>query len=338
MLTSRQESILSMIITGYISNAEPVSSNQICDQLSLSSATIRNEMNTLERFGLLEKTHTSSGRIPSEAGYRYYVDNLMDLDEICATDFVNLKNQLQSNMITTRDAITEGIKLICDLTNYTVVKLGEAQYDENLKQLKLVELSDAEIIAIMVTSNGNVYNRKIDLHPDISFVDLNFVVNLVNELIADTPISEVIKKMEFDVKPIIGQYVTQYNLLYDVIVKALSNLNTSDLTIEGKSNMVFQPEFDTPEKIREFIMKLENNELLRLLQNVNEDKTTVAIGSNSHLSKDCTVITTKYQVGSEKGTIAVVGPKRMEYDKVIGYLENFKDSIQSINKEDEDER
>ena len=149
MLTERQKEILKLIVLEYIKLAKPVGSNLICDKLQCSSATVRSEMAVLEEFGLLEKTHTSSGRVPSEEGYRYYVDNLMKLKEISAEDMVKLQLIFNNNQLEISDCLKRSLEIVSDITNYTSVVLGSKSHENTLKEVNIVPLSNNSLINLL---------------------------------------------------------------------------------------------------------------------------------------------------------------------------------------------
>ena len=164
MLTERQNKILKMIVERYIKEPIPVGSKSISKALNCSSATIRNEMAVLEDANLLEKTHTSSGRVPSEAGYRYYVDNLMELKQMNAEDMLKLQRVFKNQQLALSDVISKSLQVISDITNYTTIILGSNSHDNLLKQIEVVPIDDISIIVIIVTDKGE-HVRKFDI-PD----------------------------------------------------------------------------------------------------------------------------------------------------------------------------
>ena len=151
MLTKRQESILKMIVTEYIKLAKPVGSKLICDKLNCSSATIRNEMMQLEDLGLLEKTHTSSGRVPSEKGYRYYVDHLMELKELSGEEVYKLETVFKNSSLELSDVLNRSLEIISDITSYTSIVLDAKSHDNKLKEINVVPVDKDILIAIVVT-------------------------------------------------------------------------------------------------------------------------------------------------------------------------------------------
>ena len=163
MLTKRQEDILKLIVEHYVKLAKPVGSKLISNKLKCSSATIRNEMSALEEMGLLEKTHTSSGRIPSEDGYRYYVDNLMELRKMNAEDMLKLQIIFHNQQLPLADCITKSLQVISDMTNYATIVLGSSSHDNLLKQIEVVPIDDVSMVVIVVTDRGHVEHKEREL-------------------------------------------------------------------------------------------------------------------------------------------------------------------------------
>ncbi len=159
MITTRQEKVLKLIIDRYIKDPVPVGSKALSKILKCSSATVRNEMQTLEEQGLLEKTHTSSGRIPSEAGYRYYVDNLMKPKEMNAEDMMKLNIVLKNKQLALNDVISKSLQIISDITNYTTIALGTSSHNNLLKQIEVVPLDTESFIVIIITDKGYVEHK-----------------------------------------------------------------------------------------------------------------------------------------------------------------------------------
>jgi len=236
MLTSRQESILKLIVTEYIKLAKPVGSKLLCDKLNCSSATIRNEMQTLEEKGLLEKTHTSSGRIPSEAGYRYYVDNLMEPYELNQEDAFKLQTVFQNTQLELSDVLSKSLELISDMTSYTSVVLDTMSHENKLKEISIVPVSENIVVVIVVTDQGYVEHKNIEV-TGVSLEEVKKTVNLINNLIVGTPIDEVGAKLEFEIKPVIGMYVKQHEVLYNAFYDVFSDISSKNINVVGKKNI-----------------------------------------------------------------------------------------------------
>ncbi len=328
MLTARQNSILKLIIEKYIKEAKPIGSKVISKALKCSSATVRNEMVALENAGLLEKTHTSSGRVPSEAGYRYYVDNLMELKKMNAEDMLKLQIVFRNQQLALSDVITKSLQVISDITNYTTVVLGSTSHENLLKQIEVVPIDDASMIVIIVTDKGHVEHKNIKLQ-DVSLDEVKKTVGLINNLITGTPIDEVSKKLEYEIKPIIGKYVKQHEQLYNAFYHVFNDFTNQEVNVVGRHKILEQPEFSTNiEKIKNIYNKLEDKETLRRIEEDDDNNIKVYIGTESNIDDDVTVIKTKFKTDSEEGTIAIIGPKRMEYDQVVSMLEYMKENIE----------
>lgn len=327
MLTERQENILKLITTEYIKSARPVGSNLICKELNCSSATIRNEMAVLEEFGLLEKTHTSSGRVPSEKGYRYYVDHLMHPKELNGEDMLKLQIIFNNQHLELNDTLSESLKLISDMTSYTSIVLGGASHDNKLKEIRVVPIDTENLIVIVVTDTGHVENKKVNLK-NVSLDEIKKTVDLINELIVGTPVDEISSKLEFEIKPIIGRYVKEHEIVYNTFYQVFKDFSTKNINIVGKNNILKQPEFNNIEKIQGIFNKLDNKE--EMIDSIKEENNDIKIyiGKENKLDDDVTVIQTKYNAKGEEGTIAIVGPKRMDYDRVVTLLEYIKDNLE----------
>ena len=327
MLSERQSKILKLIVERYIQDPIPVGSKVVSKQINCSSATVRNEMGELEKLGLLEKTHTSSGRVPSEAGYRYYVDNLMEIKKMNAEDMLKLQMVFRNQQLALSDVITKSLQVISDMMNYTTVVLGSKSHENLLKQVEVIPLDDENLTVIIVTDRGHVEHKNIMLK-DVSLEEVKKTVGLINNLISGTPIDEVGKKLEFEIKPIIGNYVKQHEQIYNAFYHVFTDFTNQEINIVGRNKMLEQPEFSNVEKIKNVFNKLDENEILSSIEEDDDNNIKVYIGKENNIDDDITVIQTKFKKGNDEGTIAIIGPKRMEYERVVGLLEYMKENIE----------
>ncbi|MBR3049524.1 MAG: heat-inducible transcription repressor HrcA [Bacilli bacterium] len=327
MLTDRQNKILKLIVEHYIKLAKPVGSKLISKKLKCSSATIRNEMAALEDQQLLEKTHTSSGRIPSEKGYRYYVDNLMETKKMTGEDMLRLQLVFHNQQLALSDVITKSLQVISDMTNYATVVLGSTSHENLLKKIEVVPIDDVSMIVIIVTDKGHVEHKNIQLK-EVSLEEIKKTVSLINKLIVGTPIDEISTKLEYEIKPIIGKYVKQHEQLYNAFYHVFNDFTNHDVNVVGKSKFLNQPEFSNVDKIKNVFNKLEDEDLLQNIEEDSDNNIKVYIGKESNIDDDVTVIKTKFNAGGEEGTLAIIGPKRMEYDRVVSMLEYMKENIE----------
>lgn len=331
MITARQENILKLIVEEYVKTVKPVSSNEICQSLNCSSATIRNEMVILEEKGYLEKNHFASGRQPSELGYKYYAENIMKPKDITGEDMLKLQTIFHNKSLVLTDAIWKSLELVAEITNYTSVVLGKSSDENKLKKVEVVSLDDNKILTMLITDKGHVEYKNLYL-PDTDIEEVIKTVNLINKMIAGTPINEISEKLEYDVKPIIGKYVKQHEVLYNAFYDAFSSFTNkaSDVHFAGKNNFLKQPEFNNIEKVKEMLNKLDDIDTISEMTEENNG-INIYIGKDSELSDDVSVIKTKYDINGEVGTIAIIGPKRMEYERVVNLLNYIKENIEKNN-------
>ena len=327
MLTTRQENILELIVKEYVKNVTPVGSKQICDTLNCSSATVRNDMAILEDKGYLEKTHVSSGRVPSEEGYRYYVDNLMKPKEMNGDDMLKLQMIFSNKQLAVSDCVKKSLEIISSMTDYTSVMLGASSNENKLAKVEVLPVGESSLIAIVVTDKGHVEHKNMNIN-GVSLKEITKTVEIINKLLVGTPIDEVNIKLEYDVKPIIGKYVEQHEAIYNAFYDVFNDFTEKNATFVGRTNILNQPEFNNVEKIKKIYNKLEDKETLDKIEETTDGNINIYIGKESKVDDDVTIIKTKYKTPSEEGTIAIIGPKRMEYSKVVSLLEYIKQNIE----------
>lgn len=329
MTNNRQNNILKSIIEEYIKTARPISSKSLCKKFKCSSATIRNDMSDLEDLGYLEKTHISSGRIPSEKGYRYYVDYLMEPKNISGEDMLKLQTIFSNNQLDLSDAISKSLEIVSDITNYTAVVLGVASKENSLKKVEVIPINENKIIAIVITDKGHVEYKEVKLSENVDAKELMKTTELLNKMLVGTPLDEVGSKLEFEIKPIISNYVKNYEVLYNAFYEALSNFSDEkSVKFSGKTNMLKQPEFDKVDDVKNIISKFERNDIVSKIEGT-EDEVKVYIGKESEFDDNVTIVKTKYKTNCDEGTIAIIGPKRMEYERVITLLDYIKKNIEA---------
>ncbi len=327
MITERQEGLLKLIVEEYIKTAKPVGSKALCDAMKCSSATIRNEMASLEETGLLEKTHTSSGRIPSDKGYRYYVDNIMQPKELTGEDMLKLQTIFKNNSLVLSDAIIKSMEIVSELTNYTAIVLGEASYDNKVAKVEVVPTGENKLTALVITDKGHVENRNVVLEEKVSPEEVRQTVDIINKLIVGVPLSEVSQVLEFDVKPVIDKYVKQHEALYNAFYNAFSDFTPKpDVKMHGTTKLLGSPEFNDVNKIKDLLDKFEDKDLIQNIKS-EDDGVSIYIGSENMIDDDISIIKTYYTKDGTSGTIALIGPKRMEYDRAEALLNYIKENI-----------
>lgn len=328
MLSERQRKLLKLIVEEYIKSAAPVGSSGLCEELNCSSATIRNEMAYLEDVGFLEKTHTSSGRVPSEEGYRYYVDNLMKPKEMTDEDVLKLQRIFDNKQLVLSDVITKSMEIISEITNCTSVVLGTSSSDNKLKQVQVVPLDNNKVVAIVITDKGHVEHKELNVGDNVLPSEVKKVVELINKLLVGTPLDEVSSKLEFEIKPIIGNYVKSHEALYRAFYNAFNEFSYKNhMHMSGRTKLLDYREFDNVSKVKDILNKFDNTDMVKKIE-ADDNNINVYIGHENNFDDDVSVIKTRYDASGEEGTIAIVGPKRMDYERVVALLEFIKRNIE----------
>jgi len=317
---SRKDRILKLIVDEFIKTAQPVGSSTLIDRYNLpySSATIRNEMAELEDEGYLEKTHTSSGRVPSSKGYRYYVDNLRedDLDKQLKAKLQTLFEVKQSVHI--EDAIKHSVEVISELTNLTSIVLGPDSEQEKLSKVQLIYIDDKTSVAVFVTDSGHVESKTFTVPEGVTFKDLETVINVISDRITGTPISQVEDKVRA-LKPLISDKVDNVETIFKAFLDAFLEFATERVEIYGRNNIFEQQEFANDiDKMKRFAKLLDKNDIWEDLAATSGIQ--VSIGDENKIEDldDVSVVSAEIRVSPDSsGKVCLVGPKRMDYEKVI---------------------
>jgi heat-inducible transcriptional repressor len=325
MLTNRQLQILQVIIDDFVTSAQPVGSRQISkkDGIAYSPATIRNEMADLEELGYLEKTHTSSGRVPSEKGYRYYVDHLLKPEKALTDEIVQIQSIFEKQVIEAEQLIRESAKILSELTSYTTILLGPDVQKHRVKKYQIVPLTDTSAVAIIVTDSGHVENRLLSIPENMSSADIEKMVNILNDRLTGISLMDLHTKLEQEALSVLRQHVNMADSMISSLFSGVSNNAESKVYVGGKTNMLNQPEFHDLNKARMFIDLMEKESQMQSLIQTKPNGVQIRIGSeNNHFAmENCSIITTTFSLGEDEGAIAIIGPTRMDYQRVVALLE-----------------
>lgn len=329
-LDERKRHILKLLINDYISSAEPVGSRTIAKRygLGISSATIRNEMADLEDMGYLEQPHTSSGRIPSDKGYRVYVDQLMKVEPLSAEEAEIIRKSVYSTAVgEIEKVIKETSKILSMLTNYTAAVMAPQSNKSTVKHIQLISMDSTHIIAIVVTSFGIVRSANISLEKPIGRDKLNMINNFLNDKLRGLTIDEINLNVISDVQNNVTGYTEILNEIIPILDESLKYNEASEIYLEGSSNIFNYPEYNAIDKAKQFMSFLDKKELLnKVLMQDTDDEIKIIIGHENEYDEmsDCSVMTTSYKIGENVvGTIGIIGPTRMYYSKVKSILEYF---------------
>lgn len=324
MLTDRQLLIFQVIIDDFIESAHPVGSRAISEKkdISVSAATIRNVMAELEDMGFLEKTHSSSGRVPSEKGYRYYVDHL--ISPMKEKDNVNvIKHIVEDGLFEFEQIVQMSAEILSEITSYTTIILGPEVLETKLKQLQIVILSPHTAVTILVTNTGHVEHRSFAIPATINASDLEKMVNILNDRLKGVPMIHLSEKLNSEVMAMMKKYIRNVDHSFEYLQGIFFQEQPIKLYVGGKSNILMQPEFKDVSKIHSFYSMMEREEEIAQLIKSSTEGIKVTIGNENKMDalKDLSLITASYELDENQiGTIALLGPTRMEYRKVIRLL------------------
>lgn len=337
MISQRKKMILKAIVEEYVKTTEPVGSKVLASRpefhLNVSSATIRNDMMELEEEGLIVKTHLSSGRVPSEEGYRVYVQEILKDRDNKDDTFPMIDEIFEREAISREEAIKESMSLVTNLTNYASIVMGSAGYNARIKKLQFVTLSSRYGVILMVTDKGYVESKRIIIPENINTKDMERVVNLLNSILLDCPISEIEKVLRENLNDdSIRTYIEYYDELVGALVQTFTEMAKDKYFLSGQSHILNQPEFQDVNRVKALLQAIEKQEILKTVS-ANQNGITVKIGTDNVINamKDCTMISVPYEISDgEYGAIAIVGPTRMEYQKIIPLLEYIAKNIKKV--------
>lgn len=342
-LDGRKITILKAIIKTYLETGEPVGSRTISKytDLNLSSATIRNEMSDLEELGYIVQPHTSAGRIPSDKGYRFYVDQIMQEKEEEVTE---IKDLMLKRVDRVELLLKQMARILAQNTNYAAL-ISAPQYHRNkLKFIQLSRVDDGKLLVVIVVEGNMIKNTMIPISQQLSDEGLLNLNILLNNALNGLTIEEINLEVISRLKEQAGIHSEVVDRVLDEIAEAI-RADDDDLRIytSGATNIFKYPELSDGEMASRLIGTLEQKELLQeLVDDVNSSESSsgiqVYIGEEAPVQsmRDCSIVTANYELGEGlRGTIGIIGPKRMDYEKVLNTLRNLMTQLDSILKKDE---
>ena len=339
-LNERKLKILEAIIRNYMETGEPVGSRTVSKyaDLNLSSATIRNEMSDLEEMGYILQPHTSAGRIPSDKAYRLYVDTMLKSKD---AEIAEMKELLVDKTDKLDILLKQVAKLLAQNTNYTAMVTKPKYEHKKIKFIQLNQITERQLLVLIVLDNNHVNNKFINLEEEVDenvIVQMNFLMNTALNGLDFTEINMAIMQQ---IKEKAGVYGDLAGSILDCVAEAMSEEDDSGIYTSGATNILKYPELTDKEKMTELLSTFEEKQMLAAWANdqpVEENKEhgiQVYIGEESPVEsmKDCSVVTATYQIKEGVyGKIGIVGPKRMDYEKVVGTLENCMQQLDHIFK------
>lgn len=338
-LDERKTKILQAVIRNYLETGEPVGSRTISKytDLNLSSATIRNEMSDLEEMGYILQPHTSAGRIPSDKGYRFYVDSLMQEKEKEVGEMQELLVQRQDKM---ENLLKQVVKVLAQNTQYaTMISAPQARRNK-LKFIQLSRVDARQLLAVIVTEGNVIKNNILPIEEELSDETILKLNILLNTNLTGLSIEEINLGMIALMKQQAGIHSDIVSEVIDAVAEAIHGEEDLEIYTSGTNNIFRYPELADQQSASELINTFEEKQLLgELLHDSEGDEENtgiqVYIGAETQVQsmKDCSVVTASYELGDGmKGTIGIVGPKRMDYDKVVGTLRTIQSQLDELYK------
>ena len=333
MLTPRRIEIFKAIVDEYIRTAEPVGSKTLQQKYKLpySSATIRNDMQVLEEMGYLEKTHTSSGRIPSTAGYKFYCENLLKDSNIDKKMEVAIRSAFDASNLNVQEAVEQSCQILSEMTNMTTGAVGPDSSSQRLEHIKLFPIDDQNAVAVFITNTGHTETKNFHFERAISIKDIETCTDVLNQRLKDVPVSQLVQRME-ELKPELGQVVEQHDVLFTAFVQAFVKFASENVYFSGKDKMLYQPEFEDISKLKKLMSVLDDTSKWKELNN-SEHAVTVTTSKGAELTwvnDVASVRSTFHGNKDEKGQLMVVGPSRRNYERVVSMLDYVAQMIEDM--------
>ncbi len=335
LLDDRKLRILQAIIDDYINTAEPVGSRTIAKkhELGLSSATIRNEMADLEEMGFLEQPHTSAGRVPSDKGYRLYVDQLMKINDLSENDIENIRKAMDIRINELSQIIRNASVVMSQFTKYTSMAVTPQIKRSVLKAVQVVPIEPGKALVIVVTDANIVRNNLIRIPDKVTPDFLIQVSNMLNDKLKGYTL-EMLKKnfLSGGAEQLTSLPYDLMRPILDGIEDLIKLIDQPEIYLEGTTNILNFPEFKEIQKAKEFLSLLDEKKLMSEMLNTNSGKNEIIIqiGNENVIQgiKDCSLVTASYSIDDQViGTIGIIGPTRMEYSKVVSSLNYIRNKI-----------
>jgi len=324
LLDDRKKRVLQAIVEEYVNSAEPVSSGTIVKKhnIQCSSATIRNDMMELEQIGLLDKPHTSAGRIPSSKGYRFYVDKLLKEDNISFEEINYIKSKLENKVNELEGLIKIVTNTLAEVTHYTSLAIGPKTEMQKIEDIKFVLLGSNILMAVILTDAGIIKETIVKFAETINQNQVNDLNYIFNAKLRGMQLTEIDQSIE-------NMIMSEMNIQLNIIRPILEQINkalkeTNALYLEGKNKVFDYPEFNEVDVARKFLNLLDDKEVVEnIVANGISKDVNVYIGDEQQDEnfKNLSLITFKHELnGKELGTIGIIGPTRMDYSKVISIM------------------
>ena len=335
-LTERKKKVLRSVVDLYIRTAEPVGSKAITElpDMKYSSATIRNEMADLTTMGYLEQPHTSAGRIPSPAGYRLYVDELMADYRLSIDETKSINDSIELKMQKVDKLVEKVAKLVSQATDLPAISVASRQGNATVKRFELIAAGAGSFILVVMLSNDEVFNKLIKLPLHAEENDLKVLSALLNATMTDLPLEEFTPGLMDRVMRSAGGVTSLVPVIVEFTAETLRKQSSANMAVAGQMRLLSHPEYRNIDKAQKVINGLDEDALSNLpavMQGANGTKVLVGPENVAEELKDTSVVMTKFDIGDGmQGMIGVVGPTRMDYAKVTARLSYFAESLSKM--------
>ena len=336
-LNEREKTILRHVIQQFILTASPVGSRNITKkyEVGLSPASVRNIMSDLEEAGFIDHPHTSAGRIPTDKGYRFYVDSLMDIQQLKNSEKVFIREKLEEGL-ETDDVLRISSALLSKITKQLACVSYPKLDTGILEKIQIVSLSSTRILVVISVKSGQVKTITLELSSDIEDSKILPVQTLLNERLAGLTFSEIRKTFNERFRDVVDDDDNSImRLFYDSVDKIFKDvIKRENIVISGAKNIIRQPEFENPERFQSIIELIEDRDIIvHILEKTGDsNEIFISIGSENEDIKlnDYSYITKEYKFGDTNGTLGIIGPKRMEYSKIVSIVDYMSKMISEM--------
>ena len=338
-LSERKKRILKAIVDAHIVDGEPVGSKYIMqdEHLNCSSATIRNEMAELEALGYLEQPHTSAGRVPSELGYRFYVDSLIESYAMTTSEITEINKLLKSKMNELDQILLAASRLAGNLTNYTSFVMKPRASSVSIKRFDVIYVDRHSLLLVMISDGGAVVTKRLSIEQGVSQLTASDLAVALNDHIAGLTANEITLPIIVELENAMGDKSGIVNPIIKIIYESMNELDDGDLKVSGMDRLLQYPEYSNKDHLRELLGALENKEdILDLVSDSDGEGVSVVIGSESSvkvMNNSALVFKPVVRDGKTLGAIGIIGPRRMDYAKVVATIEGLAGNVESILNE-----
>ncbi len=350
-LSERKKLILKAVIESHIEMGEPVGSKYLTQykQIAYSSATIRNEMAELEEMGYLVQPHTSAGRIPSEAGYRFYVDSLIERYDMTSREVAELKSALRSRQAELDGILDEAMRLASSMTNYTALALRSRHHTSTVTRFEVIRVTDRKLVLVMVMSSGAVKSKNILSEMPLSDTAATLLSQTLNDCLTSVTADEITLPLLMEMERRMGAYAYLVSPVSKGVYETLTSFSGGDLKFDGINRLLSYPEYYDFDRLKQMLQMFEQkDDLMRLIseetraveQSGEDGKVQVYIGHENlvNIMDNSTLILKTIKSGGQTiGTIGIIGPTRMDYSRVISMIDqltaNISDALAGADEE-----